>query len=165
MSLELQSTGPLTVVFYYANDSEDKGIDAASMQELTDAFNKELVSAVKDKYPVVTEPGPDVARLRIALTNIKKSKPVIGVVSSVVPVGIAVSFIKKGVAGSWSGSGATSAEFMELDSMTNDVVVSAVDKQTAAYFDRYSKLGSAKVAFKFWAKRIPAFVDEAKAST
>jgi hypothetical protein len=153
-----------TVVFYYADDSEDKGIDVAAMQELTDAFNQELINAVKGKYPIVSEPGPDVARLRIALTNIKKSKPVLSTITSITPPGLTFSFIKKGVSGSWSGSGATSAEVMGLDSMTNDVIVVAVDKQTAAYFDRFSKLGSAKEAFKFWAERIPAFLDEAKAS-
>jgi hypothetical protein len=153
-----------TVVFYYADDSEDKGIDVASMKELTDAFNEELVNALRNKYPLVTEPGPDVARLRIALTNIKKSKPVIGTVSSIVPAGMAVSFIKKGASGSWSGSGATSAEFMALDSTTNDVILVAVDTQTAGYWDRFSKLGSAKEAFKFWAERIPAFLDDARAS-
>jgi hypothetical protein len=153
-----------TVVFYYANDSKDKGINVAEIQELTDAFNQALIDALKDKYPIVTEPGPDVARLRIALTDIKKSKPVISTVSSLVPVGIAASFVKKGAAGSWSGSGATSAEFMALDSTTNDVIAVAVDKQTAAYFDRFSKLGSAKEAFKFWSERIPAFLDATKAS-
>jgi hypothetical protein len=153
-----------SVVFYYADDSEDKGIDVAAMQELTDAFNQELINAVKDKYPLVTESGQDVVRIRIALTNIKKSKPVIGVVSSIVPASIGISFIKKGVTGSWSGSGATSMEVMALDSTTNEVIVAAVDTQTAAYFDRYSKLGSAKEAFKFWAERIPAFLDSAKAS-
>ena len=99
-------------------------------------------------------------RLRIALTHVKKSKPVISVVSSVVPVGIGVSFVKKGVGGSWTGSGATSAEFMALDSTSNDVVGVGVDTQTAKYFDRFSKLGSAKEAFKFWAERITIFLDE-----
>jgi hypothetical protein len=153
-----------TVVFYFANDSDDKGIDVAAMQELTNTFNEALLNAMQNKYSVVTEPGPDVARIRIALTDIKKSKPVVSTISSITPPGLTLSFIKKGVAGSWAGSGATSAEMMALDSMTNDVIVVAVDKQTAAYFDRFSKLGSAKEAFKFWAERIPAFLDEAKAS-
>jgi hypothetical protein len=152
-----------TVVFYYADDSEDKGMDVAEMKELTDAFNQALVDALQGRYPIVTEPGPDVVRIRIALTDIKKSKPVVSTISSVVPVGLAASFVKKGVTGSWSGSGATSAEFMALDSTTNDVIVVAVDRQTAEYFDRFSKLGSAKEAFKFWAERIPAFIDGAKA--
>jgi hypothetical protein len=150
-----------SVVFYYAPDSEDKGIDGEQMKELTDAFNTELVTALKDSYPIVAEPGPDVARLRIALTNVKKSKPVVSAVTSIVPVGIGISVIKKGAGGSWSGSGATSAEFMALDSTTNDVIAVAEDEQTAGYLERFSRLGSAKDAFKYWAERIKLFMDEA----
>jgi hypothetical protein len=150
-----------SVVFYYAPDSEDMGIDGEQMKELTDAFNTELVTVLKDTYPIVAEPGPDVARLRIALTNVKKSKPVVSAVTSIVPVGIGISVIKKGAGGSWSGSGATSAEFMALDSTTNDVIAVAEDEQTAGYFERFSRLGSAKDAFKYWAERIKLFMDEA----
>ena len=150
-----------SVVFYYAPDADDKSIDAEQMKELTDAFNLELVNTLKDSYPIVAEPGPDVARLRIALTDIKKSKPVLSAVTSIVPVGIGISVIKKGASGSWTGSGATSAEFMALDSSTNDVIAVAEDEQTAAYFERFSRLGSAKDAFKYWAERIKIFLDEA----
>ena len=133
------------------------------MKELTDAFNQEIVNALKDKYPIAADPDPDVARLRIALTNVKKSKPVVSAVTSVVPVGIAISLVKKGAAGSWTGSGATSAEFEALDSMTNEVIAAASDEQTAGFTERFSRLGSAKEAFKFWAERIRKFMDEAHA--
>ncbi len=151
-----------SVIFYYADDSEDKGIDAEQMKELTDAFNQEIVNALQDKYPIVADPGPDVARLRIALTNVKKSKPVISAVTSVVPVGLAINLVKKGTTGAWTGSGATSAEFEALDSMTNEVIAVAVDEQTAGFTERFSRLGSAKDAFKFWAERIRKFMDESR---
>ena len=150
-----------SVVFYYAPDSDDKSIDGEQMKELTDAFNTELVNVLKDSYPIVAEPGPDVARLRIALTNVKKSKPVVSAITSIVPVGIGISIIKKGGTGSWTGSGATNAEFMALDSTTNDVIAVAEDEQTAGYFERFSRLGSAKDAFKYWAERIKIFLNEA----
>jgi hypothetical protein len=130
------------------------------MRELSDAFDLELVNALKDKYPIVAEPGPDVARLRIALTGVKKSMPVLSGVTSVVPVGLAISLVKRGTTGSWTGSGATSAEFEALDSMTNEVIAVARDEQTAGFTERFSKLGSAKDAFKFWAERIRIFMDE-----
>ena len=150
-----------SVVFYYAPDSEDKSIDAEQMKELTDAFNTELVTVLKGKYPIVAEPGPDVARLRIALTNVKKSKPVVSAITSIVPVGIGISAVKKGAGGSWTGSGSTSMEFMALDSMTNSVIAVAQDEQTAGYLERFSRLGSAKDAFKYWAERMKMFMDEA----
>ena len=151
-----------SVVFFFADDSQYKGIDPNELKELSDSFNQAIVAALKDKYPIVAEPGPDVARLRIAITDIKQSKPVASTVSSLLPIGLAVSLVKKGATGSWSGSGATSAEFEALDSVTNDVILVAVDERTAGFTERFSKWGSAQEAFKFWAERIAAFIDNTR---
>jgi hypothetical protein len=148
-----------SVVFYFADDSEYKGIDPAEMKELADQFNQAILNAVVDKYPITIEPAPDVLRLKIAITNIKASKPGVSTVTSILPIGIVVSGVKKGVGGSWSGSGATAAELMALDSTTNDVVALAVDDRSAGFSERFSKWGSAKEAFEFWAKRLRAFLD------
>jgi hypothetical protein len=110
----------------------------------------------------VTEPGPDVARIRIAITGLKASKPVSSGISSILPTGMAVSLVKKGITGSWSGSGATSAEMEALDSLTYDTIGAAVDDRTAGYTERFSKWGSAEEAFKFWAERIVKFVDDTR---
>jgi hypothetical protein len=152
-----------SVVFFFAEDSEYKGVDPNEMKELADGFNKEIVAALQDKYPIVTEPGPDVARIRIAITGFKQSRPVISAVTSVVPVGLAISIVKKGASGSWSGSGATSAELIALDSTTNDIIALAVDEQTAGFTERFSKWGSAQEAFKFWAGRLVRFMESEKA--
>ena len=129
---------------------------------MADSFNKEIVSAFKGKYPIVAEHGPDVARLRTAIKNIKPNKPGISVVTSVLPVGLAVSTVKKGATGGWTGSGETCAEVMVLDSSTSDVIAMAVDQQTAAFASRFSKLGSATDAFKFWSELIVKFIDKEK---
>ena len=151
-----------SVIFYFADDSEYKGIDPQEMKDLADAFNKQIVAAFKDKYVIVAEPGPDVMRIRFAITGFKQSRPVLSAVTSIVPVGLAVSVVKKGVAGSWTGSGATSAEMMALDSMTNKVIAVAVDDRTAGFTERFSKWGSADEAFKFWAERLVKFIDTEK---
>lgn len=153
-----------SVVFFFADDSEYKGIDPQEMKELADSFNKEIVAALKDKYPIVAEPGPDVARIRCAITGFKQSRPVLSGVTSIVPVGLAVSLVKKGTTGSWTGSGATSAELMVLDSTTNDVIALAADDRTAGFTERFSKWGSADEAFKFWAERLRTFMDNVQAS-
>ena len=150
-----------SVRFYLAADSEDLGVDPEQMKELSDAFNKELVNALRDKYPIVSEPAPGVLRIRIALTGIKQSMPVLSGITSVVPVGLAVSIVKKGTTGAWTGSGATRAELMMIDPMNNDEVIGvAVDEQAAGFTDRFSKLGSAEEAFKFWAGRVRLFMDQ-----
>jgi hypothetical protein len=151
-----------SVIFFLADDSEYKGIDPNEVKELADGFNQAIVAAFKDKYPIVAEPGPDVARIRIAITGVKESKPVVSGITSILPVGLAVSLVKKGATGSWSGSGTTSAEMEILDSTTSDVIAAAVDERSASFGDRFSKWESAKEAFKFWAEHIVAFIDNTR---
>lgn len=148
-----------SVIFFFAKDSSYKGMDPQELKELADTFNLQIINALNEKYPVVAEPGPDVVRIRIAVTDMKSSKPVISGITSVVPIGLGVSILKKGATGSWSGSGSTKAEFMALDSMTNDVIAVAQDDRSAAFAERFSKWGSAEEAFKFWGERIKMFMD------
>jgi hypothetical protein len=148
-----------SVIFFIAKDSDFKGMDPQEMKELADTFNLQIINALKDKYPIVSEPGPDVLRLRLAVTDIKSSKPGVSAISSVMPVGLGISIIKKGASGAWSGAGATSAESMVLDSLTNDVIAVARDDRSAAFAERFSKWGSAEEAFKFWGERIKMFMD------
>jgi hypothetical protein len=150
-----------SVIFYYADNSEDKGIDGNEMKDLSDSFNLAIVNAMKDKYPIVSEPAPDVLRLRVAITNIKKSRPVQSAISSVIPVGIGISILKKGATGAWSGSGSTSVEVMGLDSASNEVITAAYDEKSAEFEDRFTRLGSAKEAFKYWSERIRIMMDRA----
>ena len=150
-----------SVVFYFADDSENKGIDAQDMKDLADACDQQVINVLKDAYPIVGEPGPDVLRLRFAITDLKQSRPVLSAVSSVVPIGLGISILKKGATGSWAGSGATSVELMAMDSMTNDVIAVAQDEKSAGFTERFSKWGSTEDAFKFWAERIKLFIDKA----
>jgi hypothetical protein len=151
-----------SVIFYLSDESEHKGIDGNEMKELTDTFNQEIVSALKDKYPIVSEPGPDVLRIRIAITEIKQSNPGLSTVTSVIPIGLGVSLVKKGATGSYTGSGETGVEVMVLDSMTNEVIGAAQDERTAGFSERFSKWGSAKEEFKFWAERLVFFMESAR---
>ena len=150
-----------SVVFYFAPDSDDKGIDPEQMKELSDAFNKELVNALKDQYPIVADPGPDVVRIKIALTGIKQSRPVLSGITSITPPGIVISTVKRVSTGSWTGSGATRGELIAIDTMSNQVIAVGVDEQSAGFTERFSKYGSAEEAFKFWAGRMKVFLDQA----
>lgn len=149
-----------SVIFFFSDDSEYKGMDPQELKEIADAANLQLVNVLKGQYPIVAEPGPDVARIRFAITDLKQSRPVISGITSVVPIGIGISLVKKGATGSWTGSGATGAEVMVLDSMTNEVIAVAKDDQSAGFTERFSKWGSAEDAFKFWAERIKLFLNQ-----
>ena len=148
------------VVFYLSPESQDKGIDPDVMKDLADTFNLDMVNAVKDKYPVVAEPGPDVMRIKFALTGIKQSRPVLSGATTIIPAGLAISIVKKGATGEWSGSGATGSEVMAIDSMTNDVIAVAQTEYIAGFTERFTEYGSAKDAFKFWAGKLRYLLDK-----
>lgn len=84
------------VVFFFADDSEYEGMDPQQLKELADGFNRQIVAILKEKCPVVADPGPDVIRVRFAVTDLKQSRPGISAVTSVVPGGIGISLLKKG---------------------------------------------------------------------
>ncbi len=148
-----------SVVFFFDDASEYKGIDAGELKKLADGFNKALAETLKDSYPIKTEPGIDVLRIRFAITDLEQSHPGISAISTVVPVGLAVSTLKKGATGSWAGSGATSTEMMALDSMSNEVLAVAKDERSASFGDRFSKWGSAEEAFEYWAGKVKAYLE------
>ena len=143
-----------SVIFFLADKADYKGIDAQEMKELCDEFNKALVAAFKDKLPIVAEPGPDVARVRFAITNVQPSRPGVSAVTSIVPVGLGVSLVKKGATGGWVGSGETASELIVLDTETNEIVAMGAIKRAAEFDERFSKWGSAKEAFKFWSEKL-----------
>jgi hypothetical protein len=141
------------VVFALAEDSEYKYIDGNEMKTLGDAASLALVKAIEKKFPVVSEPGPDVVRIRIAIVDLKQSSPVSSTVTSVIPVGLGISLIKKSATGAWSGSGMTQVAAMFLDSMTNEVIVAGYDEYSAGFTERFTKWGSVEDAFSYWGER------------
>ncbi len=151
------------VVFALAEDSEYKGIDGDEMKKLGDAASLAVVNAIKEKYEVVAEPGPDVLRIRMAIVGLKQSNPVESGVTTVIPVGLGISLIKKGTADAWLGSGATQGEIMCIDSMTNEVICAGHDIYTAGFTERFTKWGSVEDAFTYWAKRGVKALDNIKA--
>ncbi len=150
------------VVFALAPDSEYKGIDADEMKKLADAASKALVDALKEKTPVVSEPGSDVVRIRFAITDLKQSRPVVSAITTVIPVGLGINLIKKGATDEWSGSGLTKAEVMVLDSMTNEVIAAGYTDYSAKFTERFTKWGAVEDAFKHWGERIVQTLDELK---
>jgi hypothetical protein len=150
------------VVFFFADDSPYKGIDSSELHQLAEDFDLAIIKALKGSYPIVTEPGPDVLRLRFAITDLKQNKPAVGLVSTIAmatPIGLGVNLLKKGASSTWSGSGATSAEFLVFDSMTNQVIAAASDQRSAGFTERYTKWGAAEEAFTFWAERLKIIMD------
>jgi len=166
------------IVIFFKGDSEYKGIDPDELKVLTDYFHGAIKDAVGDAYPLVTEPGPDVLHLRIAVTDLVPNKPSASVVALAIPfawVADAGSGVAKGDAGSTMFTGEATVEFEGLDSVSSQQLVAFIEteagkkynwskgvtKGVTSYMDAYSKWDYTKAAMDDWADLLRVRLDAA----
>lgn len=165
------------IKIWFKDDSEYKGIDPEELKELTDYFYKAIEKAVGDAYPMVAEPGPDVLRLRIAVTDIVPNKPEASVTTLVVPflwVGEAGAGAVTKEVGATPFTGEASVEFEALDSVSSNQLAAYIETRlgkkydwekgvtagVSGYIKAYSKWEYTKLAMDYWAGLIRARLDE-----
>lgn len=166
---------------WYKNDADYKGIDPTELKALTDYFQNALVKALAPTYPVVTQPGPDVLRMRVAITDLVPTKPEMSVVTLIVPYATVADVAAGGGTGSTPFVGQTAIEAEFLDSRSNEVLAAYVDRQVgkkynidvsegvgsavskgfSSYSKAYSTWAYAEAAFDYWAGLLRKRLDEA----
>jgi hypothetical protein len=138
---------PITVKLYDKETAEKvKPEDVAHLQEF---LYTQILKDKPEQYQIVSTPGPGVARMRIAITNLEKSNPALNVLPQTKLTG--------------AGLGQASAEFELLDSQTDAQLAAGIDSQTGSRFSLsgLSAWGDVEAVMKDWAKRIWVRVDEA----
>ena len=148
------------VAFFFKRDEDYKGIKPSEIVELSEYFNKTFVDILNTSYPLTDKPGPDVMRVRVAITDLEPSNPVTGTMSTIIPVGLAYSLVKKGATGEYASIGSASMEAEFLDSESNERLGVVIDRAPGGKLD-VGKLSPAESAFEFWATRLKAFLDAA----
>lgn len=117
-------------------------------------------------YQIVKTAGPGVMRLRVAMTEAGAGKPVMGVLSSVVPVSVAISGLKTVATGSGTGTGSARVEMELLDSTSQQRLAAAVDAQAGNkrdFFGNFNKWDDAQDAFDGWAAKLRGRLQELRA--
>ncbi len=64
------------VIVHFAPDAEGVGIDPEKLHEMTTRLTQKTKEVAAKRRTVVSKPGPGVARVRSAITDIKKTTPV-----------------------------------------------------------------------------------------
>jgi len=121
-----------------------------------------LYATVRDKlqkdYEFVDQPGADVMRLRIAITDVKGARVLLNTVSTVMPVGLALSSVKKIATGSHSNVGSARVEMELQDSMTEERLAAGVDaragKKITGKGDKFDKYAAVYDAYDYWAEKL-----------
>lgn len=129
------------VVVYLHPEAKNRQIEPDVLKEMTDYFRGVVIEEVQDTYSVVTAPGPDVLRIRAAITDLIPANPLVNIITT---AGVCLPL----------DMGGASMEAMFLDSTTHELLGAVVDtkKGTPVDINGFTTWGHAKGAFKDWAK-------------
>lgn len=139
------------VVVHFAPNAEGTSLDPAKLAELAEYGHDQLVEGLSKSYEVVTMPGPGVLRMRVAITDIKKSKAAWNILPQTKVMGV--------------GLGGASIEAEAVDSVTGRRVAALVDSRPGARFS-LAGLGAmdhAKEVIRLWIKDFVERIDAAHA--
>lgn len=118
----------------------------ADREEVAQYFVDEARKALEPEYPVVTEPGPDVARLRFTLIGVEHTVPYASTVTRVIPIGAAINMVSSAAGGGGTLTGSVTYAIEALDSESGEVVAAAVRRLTPGAFDLSSTMGTKETA-------------------
>ena len=173
------------IQIHFTKDADGKPtreMDPDDLKALTDYFREALVKAFGDEYPVVDKPGPDVIRLRIAITNLVANKPIASVVTLAVPflwLADAGTGVVEGETGSTMFVGEASIEMEVMDSESNKQLAAFIETKVAKkynwtegveegvtdYLRAYTTWAYTKEAMNKWAKMLRVRMDAVHGKT
>lgn len=147
-------------------DSPMGKISSENQQTLIDLTHTALYNALSKNFTMVESGGSDVLIVHAAITDAKKSKPVIGAVSSIyLPLKV-VGLAKQSIAGTGIGVGSITIEAELLDGASNERLVAVVDSRsgTEAVRSKFSGTwGDVEKSLDWWAARLDQRLTEEKA--
>jgi len=160
---------PITV--YLLPEAEDRGIDPDDLDRLAryfvDAITDELLSS--DRYEVVTEPGPGVLDVRLAITNVE---PTGGKKNAALKAGATAASVAAAPGASLAvprlSVGKVEIEGEMLDSVSGERMAAFVTgkggRRWFSGLNAYKKWGDIEAAFRSWAKNFRKRLDQANES-
>ena len=131
-------------------------MDSAQQQMLVNFAHTAIAEALQTNFTIVDQAGPDTLVIHAALTEAKKSRPVSNLVSSVVPMGIGLSLVKRVIFGTGLGVGECQAEAEFMDGGNGQIVCEAVDRRagTKALRTKFDgTFGDVKLCMDYWSQR------------
>src|SRR5438034_9591659 len=129
-------------------------ISAADQQMFCNFLHEQLYDQLGKKYELVTEPGPGVMRLQVAIVDAEAATPILRTISMAIPQARLLSTLKYLATGTYPFIGGAEGEAKMTDSVTGQLLGERVDKRvgggsvkTAAQWE----WGDAENAMKEWA--------------
>lgn len=153
------------VEIYKGADAQFGNTTPEQQREVAEFVRQEFERMLRQRYQVVSAPGPGVARLHFTLAGLEATMPVLATATHVAPAGLAMNVLKgaTGSQGSFMGSVTLAGEF--YDSMTNNLIGAVVTKRSANAMDVtsvFTGLDAAKAGVTDGAEAFVAAIDRAQ---
>jgi hypothetical protein len=148
-------------VTLWTSDETSK-LSAQDGQMLTDLFYKALHEELGKRFPIAEHAGPEVIRIRAALTQAKGAKVAMRTVSTLVPQALLIGTAVGLAADTANTVGTATAEMEAVDSITGERLAAAIDEVagTKRVFTTrtFTKWGDVEAACHIWAERLALFL-------
>ncbi|MDD5267733.1 MAG: DUF3313 domain-containing protein [Methylococcales bacterium] len=114
-------------VTFWAGDSTT--VSASNQQMLVDYFSQQLKAQLGQKFEIVSQAGPGVMKLDLAIVDASSATPLLRSISMLVPQARALSSLKYLATGTYPFVGGAQAEAKVTDSVSGEILALAVDKR------------------------------------
>jgi hypothetical protein len=99
------------------------------LKTAADYLHAQLRDQLGKDFQLVDQPGPDTLRIEAAVTGAQRANQMMVAVSSVVPIGAAISGSYEYVTGKPTFQGEAAAELKVTDAQSGDLLAAAVDRR------------------------------------
>ncbi|MCK6405365.1 MAG: DUF3313 domain-containing protein [Rhodocyclaceae bacterium] len=150
------------VQVFLTQDPEYKGLQPEAMARMSEAFRMEFVGALASTYQVVKAPGPDVLRLRLAITGVQPTRPDLNP-TDFIPIK-AVFNVAREAAGGAPRVAEISAELQVLDGQGRIVAEGMATRRADKALTQGERITWADLQgiVAVWAKNFRAQLDQAR---
>lgn len=142
---------PVTIGF-----APERKVSEQDQITLANYYRQQLEKNLSQTFAIVNQPGPNVMRLRVALTDATTATPVLRTISVVVPQARILNGVKDLASGSYAFVGSARSEGEVLDSVTGVRLAAAVDQRSGGLSIKNADVwqwGDAENAMDYWAQR------------
>ena len=145
-------------IYVSETNSRLSKIPKEDLQRMVNYLDSTVRALLKESFTMVDQPGPGVMQLRIALTDAQTANRALDTVSTLLPIGLAVSELRNLATGSHTAVGSAGIEYEGLDSLTHKRLFAAVDRRVGrkvtGKLDKFDKWHTANDAIDYWASKI-----------
>jgi len=137
---------------------KDGQLDKEEMENFQNLANNAFVllsQELSKDYQIVTEAEAGTMRLQVAITDADSSAPVRNTLSTILPIGMAVSVVKLAATGKQSAVGEITAEFKITDAVTGELIGAALDRRVGGknITTLWSGWNDANKGMSYWAQQ------------